>query len=423
MSLLREDLGPVAVLTIAAPPENALDVDVLDALDAQIAALEASADIDVVVIRGAGQGFFCGGGAFGARLDATLERLAALPQYTLAALSGHAHGAGLHLALACDARVARAGGPTVGFPRVDVAELPGPSARARLVAALGPSRALGWVAEGRSLTVEDAAAVGIVGRVLPAQGWWDQVLGIARAWARPAPAAAVVRAWKRGAEAAAQPVRASVRHDMDAASRASVAAPNPKAAAPEEAPRRAGDAPPGPAPVRPSSPAASLVHTRPSAAADALATFAEPTEEDDDPVSAPRPRAGSGYASAAPRSAAERGPGEFAGFEDFADDGDLDEAPDGAFGGGFGGPPRAGGIDRSRARISDATLNLLTRDLVERHRAMPVRHDAEEIVVAMADPGNTAAVAEIAAHTGRRVVPVRAPVEDIAALVVQHYRA
>jgi enoyl-CoA hydratase/carnithine racemase len=424
MSVQRETHGPICLLTLDAPPEHALSSDVAAALTSHLRMLNEDATVDVVVVRAAEGAFFCGGGIAGEALDAPLDLLAGLPQYTIAALGGHAHGAGLHLALACDVRVARASAagsrPTVGFPVVDAAALPGPGARARLVATMGASRALAWLAEGRSLSVEDAAAIGLVSRVLPPQSWHEQLMAIAAAYGRPSAAAAVVRAWKTGGAQpvldrppAPRPAAADARPGPDAARPVSPTAQGPAAAAPEPTPAPLG-------PRRGAALASAPLAPRPSAAADALAPFTEPTEPDDDPVSAPPPRRpGAGYASSTPRSAAERGAGEFAGFEDFADFGDEDVAPEGAFGAGHRWP----GIDLTRTRISDATLNLLTRDLVERHRAIPVRHDDVEVVVAMVDPGNTAAVAEIAGHTGRRVVVVRAPVEEIAALVGQHYRA
>jgi len=135
-----------------------------------------------------------------------------------------------------------------------------------------------------------------------------------------------------------------------------------------------------------------------------------------------------------PRSAADRGPGEFNGFEDFADFGEEPEAgflgDGGAFGGsslpeerGAGPSGGAPGFDLSRWRIRDEVLNLLTRDLVERHHAIPLMIDGEALVVAMADPAKPGALEELASHTGREVQAVRAPREAVWARILEHYRA
>ncbi len=136
-----------------------------------------------------------------------------------------------------------------------------------------------------------------------------------------------------------------------------------------------------------------------------------------------------------PRTAADRGPREFEGFEDFHDFGPEEQglpfgmdgafggsgdAPDGAHGAGPGGGSL--GFDLSRTRIREEVLNLLTRDLVERHRCMPVRVDADGLLLAMVDP-NEPALREIAAHTGLPSRAVAAPIGQIAARIAEHYRA
>ncbi len=135
-----------------------------------------------------------------------------------------------------------------------------------------------------------------------------------------------------------------------------------------------------------------------------------------------------------PKTAADRGPNEFVGFEDFMDFGEEPLAgnlgDDGAFGGSSVPDERAAaqsgtkpGFDLMRWRIRDAVLNLVTRDLVERHQAIPIAVEDEELVVAIADPANSRALEEIAAHAGMTVRAVRAPREAIWARILEHYRA
>jgi enoyl-CoA hydratase len=101
----------------AGSPEklNALDTQTFEELDAHLAALEGQADrIGCVVLRGAGRNF-CAGADLNAIAGATvsfkpkvIDRLAALPQPTIAAVHGVCFTGALELALACDLIVADA---------------------------------------------------------------------------------------------------------------------------------------------------------------------------------------------------------------------------------------------------------------------------------------------------------------------------
>ena len=59
--LLREDDGPIAVLTLNSPGSfNALSMPMLAALQAELTALASDEAIRVVVLRGAGRAFCAG---------------------------------------------------------------------------------------------------------------------------------------------------------------------------------------------------------------------------------------------------------------------------------------------------------------------------------------------------------------------------
>src|ERR687896_2594765 len=68
------------------------------------------------------------------------ERVAALPQPTIAAISGYCLGGGLELALACDFRVADATA-SFGFPEVGIGILPSSGGTHRLARLVGTARA------------------------------------------------------------------------------------------------------------------------------------------------------------------------------------------------------------------------------------------------------------------------------------------
>jgi 2-(1,2-epoxy-1,2-dihydrophenyl)acetyl-CoA isomerase len=119
-TVLREDNGPVTVLTLNRPErKNAISPAMWRRLDGVFAQLSASTDTRVVVITGAGDGF-CSGADLSEPLalsdaiesDGSLAymryigeiaaALHALPMPTIAYVNGVAAGAGLNLALGCD---------------------------------------------------------------------------------------------------------------------------------------------------------------------------------------------------------------------------------------------------------------------------------------------------------------------------------
>lgn len=105
--------GAVATIRIDRPERrNALNLEAVEALDAAVEAIDDGA-VRAVILVGT-EGHFCAGAdlkeledlTFTQRLRIMLDRLAALPMPTIAAISGSCMGLGMQLALACDLRVA-----------------------------------------------------------------------------------------------------------------------------------------------------------------------------------------------------------------------------------------------------------------------------------------------------------------------------
>src|SRR5947199_153635 len=105
--------GRVATLTINRPPLNILDLQTLDRLNDGVATLAAAADLQVVVVRGAGDRAFSAGVAVQdhtpdkvatmlASFHGALRRLRDLDAITAAAVHGHAPGGARELPPACD---------------------------------------------------------------------------------------------------------------------------------------------------------------------------------------------------------------------------------------------------------------------------------------------------------------------------------
>ena len=203
----------VMVLELNAPPANTYSYEMMRELDARVLDARMDESVHVIVITGAGEKFFCAGadikmleGAnpyfkynFCLHANETLCRLEQTPKLVIAALNGHCVGGGLEIALACDLRVARAGAGKVGLPEVALGVLPGTGGTQRLARALGRSKAIELMAEGATMSVEEAKSLGLVNAIVeaaPAE-FRAKALEYARRFVPPAKASRAVGFIKR----------------------------------------------------------------------------------------------------------------------------------------------------------------------------------------------------------------------------------
>jgi len=214
---VTKDAG-VAVCELNDPPANTYSYEMMRELDAAILDARFDDSIHVIVLRGAGDKFFCAGANirmlqtvtaqykyyFCLHANETLTRLEQTPKLVIAALNGHTVGGGLEVAMAADLRIARAGGGQIGLPEVKLGVLPGTGGTQRLVRLVGKAKALELMITGENFSFEDAKAMGLVNQVLPADGWWEKVLAYARQFVPPGKAAKAVGRIKRAAQSGAE---------------------------------------------------------------------------------------------------------------------------------------------------------------------------------------------------------------------------
>ena len=165
-----------AEITLNRPDKgNALTLPMLEQLATIAAKIESERNIRAVVIRARGR-FFCTGGdieAWGAlsphdmgrdwilRGIEVFDRLAGLPQPVIAALSGHALGGGLELAMAADLRIA-VRPAKLGSPEVTLGMIAGWMGVRRLAEIVGIARARHLTLLGAPITAEQALDWGLI---------------------------------------------------------------------------------------------------------------------------------------------------------------------------------------------------------------------------------------------------------------------
>jgi enoyl-CoA hydratase len=201
--LLVEKLeGRVALLTVNRPEKmNALNSEVRKALFAAFRELAEEDDVRVVVITGAGDKAFIAGADIAEFKDArAVEQyrsmqagdiyslMEAFPKPIIAMINGFCLGGGYELAMACDIRIASEKAK-LGQPEVNLGIIPGGGGTQRLPRLVGEGHANRLIMSGSLIGAEEAARIGLVEQVLPADELRDATLELARGIAGRSPIA------------------------------------------------------------------------------------------------------------------------------------------------------------------------------------------------------------------------------------------
>ena len=213
--------GHVATLKFNRPEaRNAMTTAMGDEVRRAVEEVRADADVRVLVVTGEGKAFSSGGDLGMLARDAGLAEgggesmggaprdfykrflsIQSLPIPTVAAINGHAIGAGLCFALACDIRIATSDAK-MGMTFTKLGLHPGMGATFFLPRLVGTARACELLFTGRIIGAAEAERLGLLSRVVAREEFPAAVRDVAAEIAAAAPIAVrmVKRAIYRGVE-------------------------------------------------------------------------------------------------------------------------------------------------------------------------------------------------------------------------------
>jgi enoyl-CoA hydratase/carnithine racemase len=181
----------VGTLRLDRPKMNALNVQVQEEIRELAGEAALRDDVKAVVVWG-GERVFAAGADIKEMADMSYKDMvkrstglttafsavARIPKPVVAAVNGYALGGGCELALCADVRFA-AENAVLGQPEIQLGIIPGAGGTQRLTRLVGPSRAKDIIFTGRFVKADEALAIGLVDRVVPA----DEVYAAAVEWA------------------------------------------------------------------------------------------------------------------------------------------------------------------------------------------------------------------------------------------------
>lgn len=196
-----EVAGGVGTIRLDRPKVNAIDAQTQTELAACAREADGRDDVRAVVLTGGDRVFAAGVDikemaemsyvdmvGHGGVMQSCVGAVAAISKPVVAAVAGYALGGGCELALCADVRIA-ADTAVFGQPEVLLGVIPGAGGTQRLARLIGPSRTKDLVFTGRFVKAEEALAIGLVDRVVPADRLQEEALAWAGQFAGAAPLA------------------------------------------------------------------------------------------------------------------------------------------------------------------------------------------------------------------------------------------
>lgn len=190
--LLTQLTDGIYTITINRPDKlNALNQDVLKALDTELDNIYSNPDIRTVIITGSGSKAFVAGADISEFNQMNAEqsrqmakrgqdlffRIERSPKPIVACVNGFALGGGCELAMSCHFRIASPNA-IFGQPEVNLGILPGYGGTQRLVQLIGKGRAMELLMSGQNIDANTALQYGLVNYVVPQEELLNKAIDI-----------------------------------------------------------------------------------------------------------------------------------------------------------------------------------------------------------------------------------------------------
>ncbi|WP_306536262.1 enoyl-CoA hydratase/isomerase family protein [Geobacter sp.] len=183
----------VLTISLNRPPTNPLSSEFGLELFKAFREAEQRDDVTVVVVTSALEKAFIAGAdikemaamsqaeseAFSKLLQDANNTLERMKKVVIAAINGHALGGGCELAMACDYRFMAAGKALIGLPEAGLGIVPGAGGTQRLPRLVGIARAKDILLWGKVMGPEEALALGLIDRIIPAESFMAEVMEFA----------------------------------------------------------------------------------------------------------------------------------------------------------------------------------------------------------------------------------------------------
>lgn len=197
------DADGISVVTLNRPTAmNAMNGELVEGLRAIFHAMNARADVRVIILTGAGDRAFCVGADLKERggmsetevqqrlrdYRVALRALETVNKPVICAINGYALGGGLEIALACDIRIV-ADEAQVGLTELRLGVIPGAGGTQRLPRIVGIARAKELIFRAARLSAAEAVDVGLASQAAPRADLLEAARAMAVEIAKSAPIA------------------------------------------------------------------------------------------------------------------------------------------------------------------------------------------------------------------------------------------
>ena len=192
--IIYEKQDGIAYITLNRPKAlNAYNIKMRDELYEVLGAIKDDSEVEVVILKGAGEKAFCAGAdltefltapppvfARKARFDRDIwGRFLSVEQPVIAAMHGYVLGSGLEMSLCCDIRLC-SDDAHFGLPEPGLGIIPAAGGSQTLPRAIGVAPALEILLSGRWIDAKEALKLKLVNRVLPRSNLFPEAEKLAR---------------------------------------------------------------------------------------------------------------------------------------------------------------------------------------------------------------------------------------------------